>query len=109
MSDMSPMYNWCEVAHTYNGYEAAGSFEACAERAHSLMGQIDRGAALASIATNDLRLALFFEARADRHGGIERESYAQEEAIVDELVARNGDDWMCAELERLRKNEGRST
>lgn len=109
MPNMSLRYNWHEVAHTYNGYEAAGSFEACAERAHSLMEQIHSGAALASIATNDLRLALFFEARADRHSGIERDSYPLEEAIVDELVARNGDDWMCAELELLRKNEGRST
>ena len=102
-------YNWHEVAHTYNGYKAAGSFEACADRAHALMAQIHHGGALVNIATDDLRLALFFEARADRHSGIERDSYPLEEAIVDELVARNGDDWMCAELERLRKKEGRST
>lgn len=108
MPDIVHRYSWSEVAHTYNGYQADGSFEACAKRANELLRSIEDGVALADITTDDLRMALFFAARADRHSGIERNSYPREEVIVDELVARNGDDWMCAELERLRKDEGRS-
>lgn len=107
LPDMSRKYNWCEVAHTYDGYKEAGSFEACAERANALLQAMEDGTTLNDIATDDLRLALFFAARADRHSGIERDSYPREEAIVAELLARNGDEWMCAELERLRKAEGR--
>lgn len=49
----------CEFAHTFNGYQAFGSFEACAEIAnrgdHSTL--------------RHLRACLFFEARRWRHFG----------------------------------------
>jgi hypothetical protein len=49
----------CEFAHTFNGYQAFGSFEACAEIAnrgdHSTLSH--------------LRACLFFEARRWRHFG----------------------------------------
>lgn len=51
--------HWTEFAHTCNGYEAAGSFEACARLANEMT---------ASTLT-ELRCALFFEARRDRHMG----------------------------------------
>jgi hypothetical protein len=49
---------WEMFAHTINGYEAAGSDEACAALYH------DKSATTLT----ELRCALFFTARADRHG-----------------------------------------
>lgn len=49
----------CEFAHTFNGYEAFGSFEACAEIAN-------RGE---HRSLKHLRACLFFEARRWRHFG----------------------------------------
>lgn len=51
--------DWVHFAHTINGYEAAGSFEACAELFHSNTAE----------SLTELRCALFFQARSDRHGG----------------------------------------
>ncbi len=51
------MREWEVFAHTINGYEAAGSFEACA----ALLN--DKTATTLT----ELRCALFFTARADRH------------------------------------------
>jgi hypothetical protein len=48
-----------DFAHTFDGYERWGSFERCAEVAHS--GRED--------SLDELRTALFFLARAVRHGG----------------------------------------
>ena len=50
---------WCRFAHTINGYEQMGGFDACADLANS------GGAATLT----QLRCALFFEARRDRHSG----------------------------------------
>ena len=50
---------WERFAHTINGYEVMGGFEACAELANS-------GAA---ITLTQLRCSLFYEARRDRHSG----------------------------------------
>ena len=50
---------WSHFAHTINGYEVMGGFEACADLANS------GGAATLT----QLRCALFFEARRDRHSG----------------------------------------
>ena len=50
---------WSRFAHTINGYEQMGGFDACADLANS-----------GSAATlTQLRCALFFEARRDRHSG----------------------------------------
>ena len=50
---------WVPFAHSFNGYEYAGSFEACAA--------IANGGNASSL--SELRCALFFEARRDRHSG----------------------------------------
>ena len=50
---------WVRFAHSFNGYECAGSFEACAA--------IANGGKASSL--SELRCALFFEARRDRHSG----------------------------------------
>ena len=50
---------WVHFAHSFNGYEFAGSFEACAA--------IANGGKASSL--SELRCALFFEARRDRHSG----------------------------------------
>ena len=50
---------WVRFAHSFNGYEFAGSFEACAT--------IANGGNASSL--SELRCALFFEARRDRHSG----------------------------------------
>jgi hypothetical protein len=50
---------WSHFAHTINGYERMGGFDSCADLANS-----------GSAATlTQLRCALFFEARRDRHSG----------------------------------------
>ena len=51
--------DWIRFAHTINGYEQMGGFDACADLANS------GGAATLT----QLRCALFFEARRDRHSG----------------------------------------
>ena len=50
---------WVRFAHSFNGYEYAGSLEACAA--------IANGGKASSL--SELRCALFFEARRDRHSG----------------------------------------
>ena len=50
---------WVAFAHTIHGYDAAGGFQACAELAnHNTASTL-----------TELRCALFFEARRDRHSG----------------------------------------
>jgi len=50
---------WVVFAHTIDGYAAAGGFQACAELAnHNTASTL-----------TELRCALFFEARRDRHSG----------------------------------------
>ena len=53
------LWGWERFAHTINGYDVMGGFEACAELANS-------GAA---ITLTELRCSLFYEARRDRHSG----------------------------------------
>jgi hypothetical protein len=98
----SPRYYWHEVAHTINGYEVAGSFEACVERARAVERRLAAGEPIAAISTEDLRLALFFAARAERHAGYDREDTSQLEAMVAELRLRHGDEWLDHELARVR-------
>ena len=49
--------DWVKFAHTINGYEVAGSFDECARLAND--GQANT--------LTELRCALFFMSRADRH------------------------------------------
>jgi hypothetical protein len=53
------MADWAKFAHTINGYEVAGSIEECAQLA-------DNGRAKT---LTELRCALFFMSRAERHTG----------------------------------------
>jgi len=55
-------WSWSDFAHSFNGYEAAGSFAACSAIA-------DRIKADGSESLSELRCALFFSARAARHSG----------------------------------------
>ncbi len=103
---MSFGYDWRDVAHTINGYEVAGSLQACAKRAHAVSRRLDAGEELATVPTEDLRLALFFSARAERHGGNYAKESPCEDAMVAELVRRNGDEWLHGELARLRSRSG---
>ena len=50
---------WVRFAHTINGYEVQGGFEPCADLANG--GEIKT--------LTELRCALFFEARRERHSG----------------------------------------
>ena len=58
---------WEVFAHTINGYEAAGSFEACA----ALLN--DKTATTLT----ELRCALFFASRKERHGGSDESDSAR--------------------------------
>ena len=53
------MTDWAKFAHTINGYEVAGSFDECARLAND--GQANT--------LTELRCALFFMSRAERHSG----------------------------------------
>ena len=66
------LWGWERFAHTINGYEVMGGFEPCADLANS-----DGAATL-----TELRCALFFEARRDRHGG----GYSFDEALIRSLL-----------------------
>ena len=63
---------WSHFAHTINGYERMGGFDACADLANS-----------GSAATlTQLRCALFFEARRDRHSG----GFSLDEEVIRSLL-----------------------
>ena len=53
------LWGWERFAHTINGYEVMGGFEACADLAN-------RGT---PFTLTELRCCLFFEARRERHSG----------------------------------------
>ena len=53
------LWGWERFAHTINGYEVMGGFEACADLAN-------RGT---PSTLTELRCCLFFEARRERHSG----------------------------------------
>ncbi len=58
-SSEGDLRGWIRFAHSINGYEVMGGFDSCADLANS------SGAATLT----QLRCALFFEARRDRHTG----------------------------------------
>ena len=58
-SSEGDLHGWIRFAHTINGYEVMGDFAACADLANY---------GLVSTLT-ELRCALFFEARRERHSG----------------------------------------
>ena len=64
--------DWSRFAHTMNGYKVMGGFDACADLAN-----------VGSAATlTQLRCALFFEARRDRHSG----GYSLDEDVIRRLL-----------------------
>lgn len=66
--------DWDMFAHTIDGYEAAGSFEACAALYHEKN----------ATTLTELRCALFFASRKDRHGG----GGGDETSVARELLRR---------------------
>lgn len=98
-TESAERFGWEEVAYTINGYELLGSFERCAEVAHRVRSAIAAGAPPGDFATDDLRVALFFEARAQHHSGHESDG-AFEQRMVSAVVARKGAGWMNAEIAR---------
>jgi len=71
--DVDPC-QWDAFALTIDGYEAAGSFEACAALYHEKN----------ATTLTELRCALFFASRKDRHGG----GYGDETSVARELLRR---------------------
>ena len=63
---------WSRFAHTINGYEVQGGFEPCADLANG--GEAKT--------LTELRCALFFEARRERHSG----GMSTDEALIRELL-----------------------
>ncbi len=63
---------WIRFAHTINGYEVQGGFSPCADLANG--GEAKT--------LTELRCALFFEARRDRHSG----GMSTDEALIRELL-----------------------
>lgn len=61
--------DWFRFAHGFNGYEEAGSLEACASISSTVKERLGSGEDVSGIDTFDLRCALFFMARAFRHSG----------------------------------------
>jgi hypothetical protein len=91
--------DWAEIAAfalSLNGYEHAGSFEACAAIAARVGASFARSRDLSGVASIDLRCALFFYQRAYRHMGWppEEGAMADPRAIFAELRGRHGDDWV---------------
>ena len=68
----STSFDWFDFAHTINGYEVMGGFTGCADLAN--------GGSAATL--TELRCALFFEARRDRHSG----GISTDEAYITELL-----------------------
>jgi hypothetical protein len=100
---MSQTYDWREVAHTVDGYELAGSIDACVARAREVEGRLAAGRPVADVPTEDLRITLFFLARAERHGGHPWKVTSHPDAIVAELRRRNGEPWFEAEVAQLHR------
>ena len=71
-SSEGDLRGWSRFAHTINGYEQMGGFDPCADLANS-------GGATT---LTQLRCALFFEARRDRHSG----GYSLDEDVIRRLL-----------------------
>jgi chemotaxis protein histidine kinase CheA len=71
-SSEGDLRGWSRFAHTINGYEQMGGFDSCADLANS-------GGATT---LTQLRCALFFEARRDRHSG----GYSLDEDVIRRLL-----------------------
>jgi hypothetical protein len=70
--------DWVKFAHTINGYEAAGGFAECAELAHSGHAKT----------LTELRCALFFMSRADRHSGTDSTDSPELHTLLRQIRAK---------------------
>lgn len=61
-------FDWRPVAHTTDGYEAAGGSDSCAKTLFAVRKHWHEGRPLTELSTETLRIALFFAARVDRQG-----------------------------------------
>ena len=76
--------DWERFAHSINGYEVAGSFEACADLANNGTAKT----------LTELRCALFFEARRMRHSG----GFGSAEEEIRQLLRRIREKVQAGEL-----------
>lgn len=90
-------FNWRDVAYTFNGYEAVG-VQQCGEIAIRVQEGIGAGGALEGFSIDELRIALFFSARAEHHVGDASLVSPVEDAIVAELLRRKGEAWLRNEI-----------
>jgi hypothetical protein len=77
--------DWERFAHSINGYEVAGSFEACADLANNGTAKT----------LTELRCALFFEARRMRHPG----GFGSAEEQIRQLLRRIREKVQAGELD----------
>ncbi len=77
--------DWERFAHSINGYEVAGSFEACADLANNGTAKT----------LTELRCALFFEARRMRHSG----GFGASEEEIRQLLRRIREKVQAGELD----------
>lgn len=92
------------LAYSIDGYELWGSFERCAEVAKRVLAAARAAQPVATFTTDELRTALFFAARAERHTGAPEGSNA-EAVIAAAIVKRMGMRWCRAEINRRRRAE----
>lgn len=104
---MPPSFDWRDLALTFNGYEAAGGLPECAEVHRDVRERHEGGTPLTEFTLEELRTALFFSARADRHSGDYRDENPFEEAIVEELMRRMGVEWIEGELKAEKERWNR--
>lgn len=92
-----------KFAHTFDGFEHAGSFERCAEIANKKVFR----------STDDLRAALFFEARRWRHAGEDPdgEALAYWRRLVSKVLRRlevidsASPEWLAAAIKPLPSDD----
>jgi hypothetical protein len=95
-----------DLALSIDGYEAAGSFDACAQGAKGVSASYDRegAAALEAATIENLRVALFFEARSAHHqGDMLGDGWLRYlQAIASELTRRKGPAWIWRQVRQGR-------
>jgi ATP-dependent Lhr-like helicase len=96
----SEVPDWRIVGHTIKGYELWGSFEECSRVSMMVGDRLRSRDALQSLSVNELLTFLFFSSRAERHGGDTWEDTHEQDTVLEEIVRRQGIEWVRAEVER---------
>ncbi|MBI4952184.1 MAG: hypothetical protein HY908_09130 [Myxococcales bacterium] len=104
--------NWRAFAYTFNAFEHWGSMVNCAAVARAVAADIGAGRALADVPVEALQTALFMAARAEHRSRAWVEHTPVEDAVFAELVRRQGETWIAAQLDppegaRARTRRGR--